>query len=46
MLAIPLWLAKERALKLKIVVRVLKNKALAVLVSSMFPLDGGSVLKR
>ena len=41
-LAMPWWGEKERALKLKIVVRVLKKRARAVLVSSMFPFTGGS----
>ena len=46
MLAIPWWGEKERVLKLRMVVKALKKRALAVLVSSMLPLDGGSVRKR
>ena len=46
MLAMPWWGEKERVLKLRMVVRVLKKRALAVLVSSMLPLGGGSVRKR
>ena len=46
MLAIPRWEEKERVLKLKIVVKALKNKARAVLVLSIFPSVGGSFLKR
>ncbi len=46
MLAIPRCEEKERVLKLKIVVKALKNKARAVLVFSMFPFGGGSFLKR
>jgi hypothetical protein len=45
-LAMPRWAEKERVLKLRMVVRVLKKRALAVLVSSMLPLEGGSVRKR
>ena len=46
MLAMPRWAEKERVLKLRMVVRVLKKRALAVLVSSMLPLEGGSFRKR
>jgi uncharacterized protein YfdQ (DUF2303 family) len=46
MLAMPWWGEKERALKLRMVVKVLKNRALAVLVWSMLPPEGGSFLKR
>ena len=46
MLAIPRWVEKESVPKPRMVVRVLKNSALAVLVSRMLPLAGGSVLKR
>jgi hypothetical protein len=46
MLAIPRWGEKERVLKLKIVVSILKNRALAVLVLSIPLVPGGSVLKR
>ncbi len=46
MLAMPRWGEKERVLKLRMVVKVLKKRALAVLVSSMLPLGGGSVRKR
>ena len=45
-LAMPRWAENERVLKLRMVVRVLKKRALAVLVSSMLPLGGGSVRKR
>ena len=45
-LAMPWWGEKESALKLKIVVKVLKNSARAVLVSSIFPFTGGSLRKR
>ena len=45
-LAMPRWTEKERVLKLRMVVRALKKRALAVLVSSMLPLGGGSVRKR
>ena len=46
MLAIPRWEEKERVLKLKMVVKALKNRALAVLVFRIFPSGGGSFLKR
>ena len=46
MLAIPWWGEKERVLKLRMVVKALKKRALAVVVSSMLPLDGGSVRNR
>jgi hypothetical protein len=46
MLAMPWWGEKESALKLRMVVRVLKKRALAVLVSSKFSLEAGSVRKR
>ena len=45
MLAIPRWGEKERVLQLKIVVSILKNRALAVLVLSIFLVAGSSVLK-
>ena len=45
-LAIPWWGEKERVLKLRMVVKALKKRALAVLVSSMLPLDGGFVRNR
>ena len=45
-LAMPRWGEKERVLKLRMVVRVLKKRALAVLVSNMLPLNGGSVRNR
>ena len=44
-LAMPRWGENERALKLRMVVKVLKKRALAVLVSNMLPLAGGSFLK-
>lgn len=44
MLEIPLCDEKERLPVLIMVVRRLKSAALAVLVSSIFPLFGGSVL--
>jgi hypothetical protein len=46
MLAIPRWGEKERVLKLKIVVSILKKRPLAVLVLSILLVVGGSVLKR
>jgi hypothetical protein len=46
MLAIPRWEEKERVLQLKIVVSILKNRALDVLVLSILLVAGGSVLKR
>jgi hypothetical protein len=46
MLAMPWWEEKERVLKLKMVVRVLKNNALAVLVFKIQPSAGGSFLIR
>ncbi|MBP1700546.1 MAG: hypothetical protein H6Q41_5734, partial [Deltaproteobacteria bacterium] len=42
-LAMPRWGENDSVLKLRMVVRALKKRALAVLVSSILPLDGGSV---